>query len=218
MERAILESMTAQISDIIDYRERPFNLAGVNGDGLFDPSEHGVKVRMIDTSCWRGYYCRYDVSDGFLRLKQVYVGLNDDDRIRVESGQGPLLFGRTPSRYIVHGHSWSEEDGDQYSWESNDFRYDQLHELIPFSGGLLLGDGFMWEMYVHMGFHPAYKFREVHELIFEDGQVVSATDRSKEIAGFRDAIAERPLQPTDPNHAQEIEDWIDRTFSQNYKW
>lgn len=54
--------------------------------------------------------------------------------------------------------------------------------VIPFSSGLLLGDGFIRELYVHMGFHPAWKFERVVELIFEGGQLTRSHDRSEQLA------------------------------------
>lgn len=46
---------------------------------------------------------------------------------------------------------------------------------IPLSGGLLLGEGFIQELYAHMGFHPAWKCLHVIELIFEGGQLHKRT-------------------------------------------
>jgi hypothetical protein len=69
-----------------------------------------------------------------------------------------------------------------------------------------------------MGFHPAYKFRQVHELVFEAGRVVKEADRSAEMAEFRDMLAGRPLQPGDPEDREAIERWVRRCFSLEYKW
>jgi len=90
--------------------------------------------------------------------------------------------------------------------------------VVPFSGGLLLGHDFIQELYVHMGFHPAWKFRQVHEVLFENGQVVKAADRSAEMAEFRAMVANRPLEPTNVENRVEIERWVERCFSLDYKW
>jgi hypothetical protein len=104
------------------------------------------------------------------------------------------------------------------SWESLDFLCSGLREPVRFSGGLLLGDDFLRDLYVHMGFHPAWKFREVHELVFEKGRVVRESDRSAEMAEFREALAGRPLGPSNPADLEEVERWIRRCFSLDYKW
>jgi len=211
--------MTAQISDVVVYRGKPHGIAGVNGSGLFDPREHGIRPTMISTACWRGYHCTYEVAEGSLLLTTVNLGLGPEDQAAAERGEGPQLFGRVPRRYTVHGHRKDLRTGEvRTSWESSDFLCDGLREPVPFSGGLLLGGDFIPELYVHMGFHPAWKFREVHELLFEKGRVVREADRSAEMAEFREMVAGLPLGPTDPDNREEVKRWIERCFSLNYKW
>jgi hypothetical protein len=42
--------------------------------------------------------------------------------------------------------------------------------------------GFIAELYVHMGHHPAWKYTQVLELIFDDGCVAALNDRSELMA------------------------------------
>ena len=209
--------MTAQISDAVVYRGKPHSIAGINGSGLFDPTEHGIKSVMISTACWRGYHCTYEVADDSLLLTQVNIGLGEEDRALAERGEGPKLFGHVPHRYTVHGYR-EDSTGVKTSWESHDFLYDGLRAVVPFTGGLLLADDFIHELYVHMGFHPAWKFREVHELLFEQGRVVKAADRSAEMAEFREMLAGRPMEPSDPRDQEEIVRWVEQCFSLKYRW
>jgi hypothetical protein len=139
--------MTAQITDRVVYRGKPHSIAGINGSGLFDPSEHGLRPVMISTACWRGFHCTYEVAEGSLLLTQVNIGLREEDRALAERGEGPKLFGRVPRCYTIHGHSTNVRTGEvKTSWESSDFRYDGLRQVVPFTGGLLLGDDFIREM------------------------------------------------------------------------
>jgi hypothetical protein len=204
--------MTAQISDVVGYRGKPHSIAGINGSGLFDPAEHGIQPVMISTACWRGYRCTYEV-DGSLFLTKVDIGLGEGDRALAERGEGPRLFGHLPLRYPDEDPTDLERLG-----ASSDFYYGGLREVMPFTGGLLLGHGFIRELYVHMGFHPAWKFREVHEVLFERGRVAKEADRSAEMAEFREMMAARPLGPTDPGKPEEILRWVERCFSLEYKW
>jgi hypothetical protein len=211
--------MTAQISGVVVYRGKPHNIAGINGSGLFDPSEHGLRPVMISTACWRGYHCTYEVADRSLLLTAVNIGLGEKDWITAERGEGPKLFGQVPRRYTIHGHSRNVRTGAvQTRWASPDFRCDGLLEPVPFTGGLLLGDDFLWDLYVHMGFHPAWTFREVHELLLEGGRVVQEADRSAAMAEFRDMVAGRPLGPSDPEDREAIERWVQRCFRREYQW
>ena len=68
-----------------------------------------------------------------------------------------------------------------------------------------------------MGFHPAYKFKVVRELVFENGVLIKASDLSSTMEQFRAEIANCPLKPTDPDNAEEIRKWVEQTFSLKYK-
>ena len=61
-----------------------------------------------------------------------------------------------------------------------------------------------------------YKYKDIHELVFDSGQLVTATDLTGEMAKVRADVANRPLQPGDPSDKQEIMQWIDHTFSLKY--
>lgn len=210
--------MTAQISDTFRYGSKPRSLAGINGSGLFDPAQYGVKAVGWSTACWRGYHSTYEVADGWLFLTKVNLGLSEEDIATAALGEGPKLFGKVPRRYTEHGHSTNLRTGEvKTSWESSDFVVDALREVVPFTGGLLLGDEFIQEMYVHMGFHPAYKFRVVHELIFDAGQLVEEHDRSAQMAEFREMLSSKSLEPGSQASRAEIEAWIERCFSLQYK-
>jgi hypothetical protein len=210
--------MTAEISDKVRYHAEDYALAGINGSGLFDPAEHGVRPFGWSTACWRGYYCTYEVTDDSLLLTQVHLGLGPEDAAAVARGDGPTLFGQVPGHYTMHGHSTNLRTGEvKTSWQSPDYRVDGLRELVPFTGGLLLGGRFIREMYVHMGFHPAYKFRVVHELVFDAGRLTDEHDRSAEMAEFREMLSSRSLKPGAEASRNEIEQWVKRCFSLEYK-
>ncbi|MEH2271494.1 MAG: hypothetical protein V7K68_24245 [Nostoc sp.] len=63
--------------------------------------------------------------------------------------------------------------------------YDELNHLVEFTGSLLVANNFIKSLYVHLGFQPAYKYEEVHELIFESGYLMQSINRSKEMADIR---------------------------------
>jgi hypothetical protein len=211
--------MTAQISDTFLYRKKPHALGGINGSGLFDPTQHGVEVAVdCCTACYRGFYCTYEVADSSLFLTQVNLFLSPDDEATAAHGEGPKLFGKVPRRYTIRGHFTNPATGEvKTSLESPDFVVDGFRELVPFTGGLLLGDGFIWEMHVHMGFAPAYKFRVVYELVFDAGRLTAEHDRSAQMAEFREMLLARSLRPDSTASEADILQWIKRCFSLEYK-
>ena len=184
--------MTAQISDSVKFEGRTYTLAGVNGTGLFEPEALGLHAVPMHTACWRGFYCTYAVRDRQLELEEL--------RIHLEPPERTIILGAAPKKASDHG----------------DAEYEDMRAPIAFTGGLLIGDGFIREMYVHMGFHPAYKYRVVHELIFERGRLASATDQSALMAKIRESLQGKPLQPGAGVSDEELEKWIEGTFSLKY--
>jgi hypothetical protein len=204
--------MTAQIPDIVTYCGQQYSVAGVDGTGLFKPENHGLVPQALSTACWRGFHCEYAVQDTALLLEQVNIGLSDKD-----FASGAQIFGRAFESYSFEAKKFEKGVWVPVTVVAHDKRVQGLYQPMCFTGGLLLGREFIREMYVHMGFHPAHKFRVVHELIFENGNLQEAFDRSEEIANFRKAMASDSGPPERKPSKQEIEEWIKSTFSLEYE-
>ena len=84
---------------------------------------------------------------------------------------------------------------------------------------VLLADGFLHELHVHMGFHPAWKYERVVELIFEAGILRRAIDQSQRMAEIRAQI----LASGDSSFTGKglehdaIQSFIDRAFDRRYR-
>lgn len=83
---------------------------------------------------------------------------------------------------------------------------------IPFTGGMLLGQGFIDRLYVHMGFHPAWKYTRVVELRLDGGRLVDQCDRSAEMAELRRRIEAGEV----PDPLRSRADWIQASFTLDY--
>jgi hypothetical protein len=82
---------------------------------------------------------------------------------------------------------------------------------------MLIAADFIQELYVHMGFHPAWKYRSVFEMIFSEGHLTEWHDVSEQIAAIRDRMQDRPGGPDgSPHSRQEIDEWIAGTFRLDY--
>ncbi len=191
--------MTAQFSDTVTYGGEDFSLAGISGEGLFNPWQHELRPVGACSACWNGYLCFYSVDGGVLSLRKLLIWLADaDGKMLVSVDECPSLFGVLPKKL---------KKEDTFDW-----CYEPKEALVPFSGGLLLARGFISELYVHMGFHPAWKYREVHELIFEQGRLVSAADKSEEMARIREGARD----PLGPGRNEDPVGWIRKCFSREY--
>lgn len=208
--------MTAQVPDVVVYRGITESIAGVAGAGLFDPRGLGLPLQVISSACWRGFHCEYAVEDGALVLRQVNLGLKAEDVDRMANGGIACPFGRVPQRYssrirVLRGDDWVDED-----WHSSDYRIDGLSEPVAFGGGLLLGDDFIDETYIHLGFHAPYQFRTVHELIFDAGRLVAEHDRSPQMKDLRRFLDKR-LQSAGAATGGELAARLRSAFSLNYR-
>jgi len=163
--------MTAQIHDSILFQDRKFSIVGLNGSDLFTPLRFDLHPFQCITSCWRGYVCEYKIVHNQLLLNTLQVNLEQ---------QGPEING-LESSFSTTG-------------TFNNI-YNPLNLKIDFTGEILAGDGFIRELYVHMGFHPAWKYETVYELVISQGYVLDTRDISKEMAQLREQMT-RQLPPS----------------------
>jgi len=96
-----------------------------------------------------------------------------------------------------------------------DLQYKELGLPVAFNGGVLIATDFIDGLYVHMGFHPAWKYRKVHELIFRDGHLTSQRDVSNELDVYRSQFKNKNAPPSN-EEKERIEAWIEETFSLRY--
>ncbi len=187
--------MTAQFSDQVFYRGTEYSIAGIDGKGLFDPGAIGLKPVGKCSACWRGFLCTYAIRERRLLLDTVAICLE---------GVAPPLFGVAPRP-------------DHSKLAAFDYVYDRLQHSVAFTGGILLARDFIQALYVHMGFHNAWKYREVHELVLRDGEVVQETDLSAKVAKVRRLLCSQPLEPGPSASRSEVGKWVERCFDQGYR-
>lgn len=179
--------MTAQLPDLFALDGEIHHLAGARGHGLFGPEDHGFAPSCTTTCCWRGYVATYTVLEGRLVL----------DRLRINNGswQGgeyrcsppPAFGGRAPI---------PQEPGSV----EFDLQYAGIALPVAFTGGILIARDFIADLQVHMGFQPAWKYRQVNELIFDDGALVSRMDVSDKVGADRERILQEAGRPADAEH------------------
>jgi hypothetical protein len=83
---------------------------------------------------------------------------------------------------------------------------------------LLITAKFVDKLYGHMGFHPSWKYKVVHELEFTDGgRLVSGTDRSDENAALRERIilADQHCLGDDATN-EDIANYVANSFSRSF--
>lgn len=194
--------MTAQVQDSVYYLGEEHHLATFSGGEPFCPLDAGYRPVMASTACWRGYVCSYEVKDDQLRLRELWISHQPGDAPITRRQQPPDLHGTRADR---------NEKSYVGEWHFTD-----VGLPLNYSGGLVIGREFIPALYVHMGFHPAWKYQHVRELVFEQGRLIEARDASNEMAQLRTRV-QNELKPNSKAMRPEIESWIADCFSRDYK-
>jgi len=169
--------MTAQIDDILVLRGRRHSIAGQSSPRLFDPASLGLQPSAPTTACWRGYQAVFGLEGNRLILETLHVNL-DPDAGGTGLPPGPPINGVRPT----------QTEG-EHDWFSH--HYTGVGLPVGYSGGLLVAEGFIRELYIHNGILPAWKYRHVIELLFEGGMLVAEMDRSALMAETRGRFTDR---------------------------
>jgi hypothetical protein len=197
--------MTAQINDGFRYQGAEYSVAGISDGPLLDPAWFGLTPTMASTACHRGYRAVYALSGSQLVLDALDVKLIENYETR-QRQEGPAINEVRPT-------------GPQRSHDMFNNHYQGLDYRLDYTGGLLLAKGFIRELYVHMGFHPAWKYEDVVELVFEGGFLTAESDRSEKMADIRRVILEsrKSGKPDRTPNEEEIRAFVEDAFDRTYR-
>lgn len=157
--------MTAQVSDKFLFRGEEYVLIGLKGGQLFFPERFGMTPTMINSACYRGFHCDYELTPEALHLREV--------TLREKDGHYLPIDGVEPEKW---------------DYMAN---YTGLSLLVDFTGILRLAKDFIPELYIHMGFQKPTAFRTVLDVTLDAGRVVGIKDRSGDVARKRGAFKRR---------------------------
>jgi len=194
--------MTAQISDIATYSNTEYDIVGLNGEGLFNPYEYKLNPVGSCTACWRGYMVGYLVKDDRLYADMLRINLEKPAKLKFWKKWPPDINGHRP-----------DKPGDA-DFELFDYTWSNLQIPLTFTGGLLLGNDFIHDLYVHMGFQDPWKYREVHEFVFDKGKLTKHQDVSEKMKQYRDMVEKGTGSP---KGYDSLEAWINDCFSLSYR-
>lgn len=214
--------MTAQINDTFFYQDELYGIAGISEGRLFDPAAFGMEPVGPTSACWRGWMAEYALEGRQLVVDVLYVHLVDRDKLpgSFERVPGPPIGGVLP---VADDPDDDEDEKAQLlraiqpsNWFNN--RYENLGYPLAYTGGLLLASGFIRDLYVHMGFHPAWKYEKVVELVFAGGVLQKECDRSAEMAELRKLARAQSGEANagDRVPGMSIMEYIERTFDRRY--
>lgn len=185
--------MTAQISDAVDCDGEIFSISGISNQGLFHPSTYNVTTYPYSSVCWRGFCCLYSIRNDLLVLDELEISFDPNVHPIPEA---VALFGKTPTAKA------------DFIFDLR-HKYVELNHHVPFTGEIVLARDFIPEMYEHMGFHPAWKYKKVIKCRFHEGKLINKDDISSLVAESRATLAEVDKV----EKATSVNRWIKKAFS-----
>ena len=190
--------MTAQVEDSILIDNDSFSIVAISRPIKFKPQKYGMTPFGACTGCRRGFWCDYQLTKEGIFLEALHIySLNK---------KHPKINGVLPTT----------NEG-----EDEDFcEYKDLHLRIRYTGKILVGNGFLDEFYVHMGFQQPWAFECLKELVFRNGVLKKTVDRSVEAAREREMLREesRADREWDENPDRFIRDCFSLDYKKKAKW
>ena len=182
--------MTAQIHNVFLYNDQRYSIIAQQNVLDFKPEAYGISPDTGCSMCWRGYYCKFGIIDNQLVIMDWNLMVKDTvDPPIVENTKAHISYGK--------------------------LQYIAMNFPMDYSGGIVIGTGFIDKYYIHMGYQQVYAYEKVLELIFEKGQLMEAIDHSDRVEQIRLTIAEKHEGQKD-----QMLDNINNFFSLRYneKW
>ncbi|WP_196892786.1 hypothetical protein [Aureivirga marina] len=188
--------MTAQISDQFIYNNQFYSLTGFTEEICFHPGDYEIFTKSASTACWRGFYRTFSIENNELVAKNLNV---NDSNIN-ENPLGPIINGVKPKRNKGRFNK----------------TYENINLKIDFTGSILIGKDFIRDLYVHMGFHPAWKYETVFEFTFENGNLKKQENLSDKMSEIRQEWSKLKNKKGEETISFDLDEWIKKTFDQKY--
>ena len=204
--------MTAQIGDIYKYQNKEYHLVALSSAHIFNPKKYGLEPHASSTACSRGYWCEYAILDDILLLKDLYL-FNRDDKYPPLNGTEVSSQEFEEVECHVRGKSKTEKRLRPAHFGHRVYR--DVNMPVPYTGKILLGDDFIWDYYIHMGFQRSWAYRKLIELVFEEGILIETHDHSHIARALREAIQKSNDDPRWPDR-NKIANFVEDCFSLDY--
>lgn len=203
--------MTAQFGDKYTYRQKSYTVVAISDTFPFRPEAYNLEPHCSCTACYRGYWCEYAIIDDQLVLKNLYIFNRD--------GNYPPINGveAAPQEFIECDRSTRIRRNRKKALPKlfGHRIYKNIDLPISYTGKILLGNGFLNDFYVHMGFQRGWAYQELIEICFEEGILVECYDLSHIAKEKRQSLKQRGVNPRYPDET-DIPQFVEDSFSLEY--
>lgn len=202
--------MTAQIGDIYKYENTSYCIVAMTDRPYFEPTKFGLEAHPSSTACYRGYWCEYAIENDALVLQNLFL-FNKDKNYPTfcNVDVSPEEF----TECTVYTRNGTEQRMMPTHWGHR--VYENVNLPIPYTGKILLGNKFIREYYIHMGYQPAWSYEELIELSFEEGLLVECANISHVAQAIREEMNRDGYVRRFPDLTS-IRQYIEECFSLDY--
>ncbi len=192
--------MTAQIGNFLKLGETRYSILALSNPINFDPRDLGFTPSPTTSACWAGYWCEYRIStDDKLILQNLYINSKDDIY--------PEING-------IKAKYFEEDDIKTMIQYMGGHLYENIDIPILYNGRVVIGNGFLDEYYVHMGYQNPKGYEEVIEIVFEEGVYLYDIDHSETVKKLRE---ENNNKSTRRINYENSSKFIKESFSLDFK-
>jgi len=138
-------------------------------------------------------------------IQTLYINLKEEKEI---NGVHPKKLGKADP---------NDPRSQMYNWNRFILHYPELKLKLDFTGFILLSSEFIDSRYLHMGFQSPESYEKNIQLKFENGKIVSETDKSEVMEKLRQESSSDTLRHPLDQSDELVKDWIDESFSLDYK-
>lgn len=204
--------MTAQIGDIYKHKNKEYSIVAMSAPINFYPHDYGLNPQSRCTACWNGYWCEYHIEDDMLLLKNLFMYNSE--------GNYPPLNGVKIAERTYHEAvcmTLGEKKSKKIMMEDNmgHREYRNVNLPIEYTGKILVGDEFIQEYYIHMGYQRAWAYKKLLEFVFETGKLTKTIDHSDMAEQMR--IELRDGNKMIDNEQHDIPLFVEKSFSLDMK-
>lgn len=200
--------MTAQVGDIYKKDNKTFSIVAMTNPIPFDPRDHGINPEFRCTACWAGYWCEYNIEGKELFLEKLFV-FNSKDEYPPLNGVEVM-----PEEFTEFKNGTKKKDIVRISKNMGHRCYEKVHLPIDYSGKILVGDGFIDEYYIHMGYQRYWAYKKLTEFVFENGQLIACNDHSDVAKATREQFKEHK---DDFLSSRDLLKFVRESFSLDYQ-
>lgn len=197
--------MTAQIGDSYSYKDGDYSIVAMSIPLRFDPRFYGFKPECVTTGCWNGYWCKYKISEDGIFLDKLFIHCANNEYPELNGKSFEVDENGQPVEYIGHR------------------IYNDLNMKVEYHGKILVGDEFIHDYYVHMGYQRAYAYKVLKEFVFQNGNLIDIIDHSAMAESLRaQGEAKKNKKPSlseelVASDEENIQEFVETSFSLDYK-